>query len=405
MEAKDAEIVSFKKKLEKYKKYRGRGTQLISLYLPSDADRSSVMTQLTAEMSQSSNIKSPQTRKNVQGALRKIINYLKVIDFKLPENGIVVFCGNISDQEGSSDIRLFTLRPPKPLRVKLYWCDSVFHLTPLEEMASPDEFYGLVALDKREATIALLANKRYDVQSRLTSGVPGKVRAGGQSAQRFERLREVAAHEFFVRIAERVNEVLLPLGEKLKGIVIGGPGPTKNYFLNQELLDSRLRQKVLGVVDVTYTDEAGIREVMHKSGDLLKHTEAMKEKKLVEEFFEQLVKDGLVVYGKNETEQALEEGKVATILVSEGLSFFVYVFSCAKCGRKETIVSEKEIASPKCPECGIGYELLEEADYLDYLLDKAKNYGSEVRTVSVESAEGQQFLNAFGGIGAMLRYK
>ncbi|HLD58630.1 MAG TPA: peptide chain release factor 1, partial [archaeon] len=130
----EAEIALFKKKLKKLKEFRGKGTELISLYMPEDADRSSVMGQITEEMSQSSNIKSPQTRKNVQGALRKIDNFLKQINFKIPKNGLVVFCGNISEQEGKSDIQLMTLRPIRPLRTKLYWCDSEFHLTPLEDM-------------------------------------------------------------------------------------------------------------------------------------------------------------------------------------------------------------------------------------------------------------------------------
>ena len=63
-------------KFNKLKKFRGKGTELISQYIPGNADRSSVMNALTEEISQSSNIKSPQTRKNVQGALRKIINFL-----------------------------------------------------------------------------------------------------------------------------------------------------------------------------------------------------------------------------------------------------------------------------------------------------------------------------------------
>ena len=71
--------VVFRKKLKKLQKFRGRGTELISVYIPEGTDRGTVMGQLTEEISQSSNIKSPSTRKNVQGALRKIINFLKQI--------------------------------------------------------------------------------------------------------------------------------------------------------------------------------------------------------------------------------------------------------------------------------------------------------------------------------------
>src|SRR3989344_462113 len=101
----------FKKKVRKLEQYKGRGTELISGYIPGGTDRGLVMGQLNEEISQSTNIKSPQTRKNVQGALLKIINFLKQIDFKIPEKGIVVFAGNISESEGKTDIRLFAVHP------------------------------------------------------------------------------------------------------------------------------------------------------------------------------------------------------------------------------------------------------------------------------------------------------
>lgn len=180
----EAEILVLQKKLKKLKQYKGQGTQLISLYLPSDADRSSVTKQLTDEISQSSNIKSAQTRKNVQAALKRISNYLKQIDFKLPENGLVLFSGEVSTNPSKSDVILVDLSPPKPLKTKLYWCDSTFHLDPLIEMAQTDQIYGLVSVDKREGTIAILRGKSLEILANDTSGVPGKTRAGGQCLEK-----------------------------------------------------------------------------------------------------------------------------------------------------------------------------------------------------------------------------
>src|SRR3989344_7875615 len=155
MESAEADFSAFKKKLKKMAEYKGRGTELISLYLPPDADRSSVMNQLGEEVGQSSNIKSQITRKNVQGALRKVLQFLKQIDFRLPETGLVVFSGNISEQEGKPDLRLFTLKTPQKLKTKMYWCDSSFHLAPLEEMVKPTDVYAILTIDKRESTMAL----------------------------------------------------------------------------------------------------------------------------------------------------------------------------------------------------------------------------------------------------------
>ena len=58
----------FKKAMQQIVSYRGRGTELISVYIPGTKQISDVMAYLRDEYSQSSNIKSKSTMKNVQGA-------------------------------------------------------------------------------------------------------------------------------------------------------------------------------------------------------------------------------------------------------------------------------------------------------------------------------------------------
>jgi len=911
----DSDVSLFKKKLKKLKEFKGKGTELITLYIPPNADRSSVMGQITEELSQSSNIKSPTTRKNVQSAIRRISSFLKSIDFKIPENGLVLFCGNVSEVEGRPEIRMFVLNPIEKLKTKLYWCDDQFHLAPLEEMIKPSEIYGLVVIDKRESTIALLKGKKYEVLGHFTSGVAGKTRAGGQclavdsliqlsdgniveikdcresmnvksiafdnfsirdskimnkwnttkkgirivtnfpktelccskdhflfriggengieevpasnikvgdhllmpekldvkgsqqflntnyfnnykvtknglyflietrkkkflsqeklgeiikvhqasissfergafnprltyiknyckgldidadsfikkycirktclklpsfltkdlaqflgyligdgnlekervrfsegnlqtaefyrklsgklfnaktsikhrksknyfqvgvsgkpivrfiekefpeakraeycvpekilkssdkvissflkglfdaegyvtersiaismnnkkiiqqiqllllrfgiisslheydnrrniyskkhrftaditetissklfkkkigltstkktkklnkllnlrearpnisrsrqiivpgkiirqmfeekglntqnfpkvtnffrnerqmskevfknsiikevkdkellkeynkilnipllpvkikkleeipfkqkmidisiknqnfivnglivhnSSVRFERLREEAAQEFFKRVSEKMNSAFLPSEKELKGIIVGGPGMTKNEFLNVGTLDSRLKQKVIGVVDTSYTDDSGIRELFFKSGEILKDTEIIKEKKLLGKFLEEIVKNGLVAYGQHEVEEALNLGKVKTLFVSEGIEWIVYKIQCTACNSLEEVTVKDlenfDETKIKCSKCSSStqIELLEEIDYIDFLIEKARAIHAETKVISVDTSEGEQFLKGFGGIGAFLRYK
>lgn len=407
-EVDETELMLFKKKLAKLREFDGKGTELISLYVPYNADRGSIMGQIIEETSQSSNIKSPSTRKNVQGALRKIGNFLKTIDFKIPENGLAVFCGNISQQEGKSDIQLMTLKPPLELKVKLYRCDSKFFLEPLEHMVKPSDVYALLTIDKNEATIAMLVGKKYEILGHFTSGVAGKFRAGGQSAKRFEHLREEAAQEFYKRISEKMNETFIKYGDKLKGIIIGGPGMTKDYFLTKGLVDHRLKSKIIGTVDTAYTDEAGIREAVNKSDQLLKDTDIMREKKIINDFMAEIVKSGLGIYGQKEVEEALGMGKVDTLILSEEINWMVYRYECTSCGEKIEVVAKEpekfDHNSVKC-KCKSAIELVEEVDYIDHIMEKAKQTGAKVKLISGDTPEGEQFFKGFGGVGAILRYR
>ncbi len=400
LESADFSETVFKKKIKKLEQFSGRGTELISVYIPFGTDRSSIAGQLTEEISQSSNIKSPTTRKNVQAALRKIISFLKQIDFKLPETGLVVFAGNVSETEGRQDIRLFTIRPIKDLRTKLYWCDSRFHLEPLKEMIKPSSVYGLVAIDRSEATIAVLSGKRYEILGKFTSGYSGKMRAGGQSAQRFERLREEAEQEFYKRISEKLNYVFLPYGDKLQGIIVGGPGMAKQFFIDKGLIDHRLRQKIIAVVDISYTDEGGIRELMQRSDQVLKDTEIIKERKVLSSFFEALAKNDLAAYGEKEVIEALNSGMASVVLVSEGIDWNVFKLLDQNTGEEQYFVDKG--GTQKIPE---RFEVIEEMEYIDYISELASRTSAKVHVISVESPEGEQFFKGFGGLGAILRYK
>lgn len=406
----EAEISLFKKKVKKLSEYHGRGTELITVYLPFAVDRSSVMNQLNQEAGQATNIKSQITRKNVTGALRKISTFLKSTDFDIPKNGLVVFAGNVSGQEGVSDIRLFTIHPILPLKTKLYWCDSRFHLDPLQDMMKPNEVYAIITIDKRECTMALLVGKKHEIVGHFTSLVPGKTKAGGQSSHRFEQLREEAEKDFFNTVAEKITAIFLQYQDKIKGIILAGPGVTKNEFLDKAHLDYRVEKLIMGKVDTSYTDESGIREALQRSEDLMRDASLTKERQLVYKFLEEIGKDGLVVYGEKETFEALQIGKLKTMMVSEGLGWEVLKFVCGSCEKTFEIVVKdpntykqgKEI----CPHCqSHSVELLEEIDFIDYAIEQAEPYGTDVKVVSVETSEGEQFFKSFGGIGGILRFK
>lgn len=158
---------------------RGRHTELVSVLVPAGFNINAVARQLEAEKSTAANIKSKQTRNAVIDALERIIRELK--NYKqTPPHGVAIYCGNVSEKEGVQDIQLWVYEPPQPLRVRLYRCDQIFVLDPLQEMLAVRDLYGLLVIDRQQATIGLLEGKQIKVLQKLTSGVPGKIRAGGQ---------------------------------------------------------------------------------------------------------------------------------------------------------------------------------------------------------------------------------
>lgn len=80
------------REIKRLRSVRGSGTELISVYIPAGHQLSDETSKLRQEHSQSGNIKSKSTRTNVQSALDKILQYLKLYR-ETPKNGIAVFAG------------------------------------------------------------------------------------------------------------------------------------------------------------------------------------------------------------------------------------------------------------------------------------------------------------------------
>jgi len=415
MPADSKTMYRFRRMLEDLASKRGSGTELISVYIPPETDLTRIMQQLRDEQGTAANIKSKSTRKNVLSALERIIQFLRTYmetNRKSPPHGMAIFCGNVGGRKDVIDIQLYWVEPPEPITVRMYRCDQQFVLDPLWEMTLVKETIGILVMDRREATIATLRGKHVDILRKLSSAVPGKHSKGGQSARRFERLREIAAHEYSKRVAEAANEIFSQIPD-LKAILVGGPGPTKEDFLNSELLKDEIKRKVIGVLDTGYTDEQGVKEIMAKAGEILSGLEITKEKELMQRFMEELVAGkGLVAYGERDVRDALEKGSVKLLLVSEGLRETRVEVRCESCGHvmKETTDNldfySKRLQGRACPTCGEPkLTIVSTHDVVHEILDMAERFGTRVEFISTETEEGKQLQIAFKGLAAMLRYK
>lgn len=397
------EKYNFKRKLEELREIRGQHTELISLYIPPDKKIFDVVAQLRDEYSQSSNIKSKSTRKNVLAAIESIQSKLKYFK-NPPKNGVVFFVGEASIGKNHTKMVSEILEPPYPLSIYLYRCDSKFFLSPLEEMLEEVEVYGLFLIDRRECTIGLLTGKRIEPISYLTSRVPGKHGRGGQSQRRFERLIEIAAHEWFVKCAEKANEIFREQ-KTLKGILVGGPGPTKRSFLNDNYLARTIQDKILGIFDTGYTDDYGLKELVNNAAESMDKLEIANEKKIMQNFLGKIRDErGLAVYGEKEVRKALDMGALDTLILSEGLRKYHVWEECKSCGYKKDKIAE-QVKEENCPECSSPLIIKKEIDVLEELSEKADETKAKVEIISLESEEGDTLLKAFGGIAGILRYE
>ncbi len=384
----------FKKTLERLAEKEGSGTELITLYIPPDKQISDVTAQLRDEFGQCSNIKSKQTRTNVQSAISSILSRLKYYK-RPPENGLAIFCGTINVGGDRTDLQCEIIEPPEPLNTYMYRCSSTFELEPLQQMLEEKEVYGVRG---------------------VTSTVPGKQRKGGQSSVRFQRLRLIAINEFYKKVGDLASEIFLgekDFFERFKGVLIGGPTPTKEEFEAGGYLHHEVQKRIIGLFDVSYTNESGLAELVENAADALKGLEVIKEKTVMNRFLQELVKDdGAAAYGEESVRKNLELGAVDTLLLSDKLRRARLKLACPNCDYTEerTVSVEpgkhiKDLDLGTCPNDTSPLYVAEESDIIDELTALADQSNTTVKIISDDFEEGSMLYNAFGGIAAILRYR
>jgi len=404
----------FQRMLETLEEKEGRGTELITVYIPPGKQISDVMNDLRTEWGTAGNIKSKTTQKNVQGALTKAMEQLKLFK-KVPPTGLVLFAGSVaSEQLGVGDMETYVLIPPEPIGIYYYRCEHRFMLEPLYELLRADDAFGILVIDSKAATFAMLKGKRADIVKDISSGVAGKTRAGGQSARRYERLRQMHLNEFFTRVGKHMTDIFLG-APSLKGIIVGGPGPTKEDFLKGDYLHYEIKDKVLTTVDTGYTGHEGVKEVVVRSRDFLRDVRFYEERKIVQDFLYNVGQEtGLATYGEREVIQALKANNVRTLLLSEGVRRALVKLRCRDCGYNENRIVdldrleefEKELDDLSCLRCDNGsYEIVEREDLIETLVKMAEGTDAKVEVISTETEEGEMLTRSFGGLGAILKYR
>ena len=398
-----------KKALEELSSMRGMGTELVTVIVPPDRMIHDVRQHLSQEAGQAANIKSKSTRKHVGDAIESALAALN--RYKTPgERGIAVFVGHVI--VGNNKTRLITTvidDPPEEFPSFRYRCDSTFEVSQLEEMLIDRTAYGLFVIDRSESAYGIASGKRMHCQEHITSQVPSKHGRGGQSAQRFERLIEEAAHNFFQKSAERACNYWLPQIENLQGIIVGGPGATKDFVVKKEYFHHEIKKLIREpLFDVGYSNESGLRELIQRAGGLMDQIELEAERNLVDQFLREVMQNHpKATYGEAMVRSALGQGAVHTLLLSEALRQRRVGWTCKKCKHEWEATQSNRSNIPNCPSCdseNITEDPDRSMDLVDELSMLAGHISAKVSLISMDTEEGATLKDSFGGIAAILRY-
>ncbi|MDD1676779.1 MAG: peptide chain release factor aRF-1 [Methanomicrobiales archaeon] len=401
--------------LEKLEPVTGNGADLITLYIPPDKPVYEVTGFLKEEYAKTDSIRYRETRKHVQNALSSVLSHLKNYE-RLPPRGIAIFCGKDRLTDEGTDLPCTVIEPVEPLAIYLYRCSSLYDLEPLKQMLAARNVYGLLVLDVREAYWGFLRGNHVEPAGSATSSVPGKQRKGGQSAARFQRLRDIAVDEFFTRVGEHAGSTFhaeRDFFKRFKGVLVGGRGPAREHFLAGNYLHHEIRQKVIGAFEVTHTGNEGLHELVRNARDVIQGMDIAQQQVMMDRFYADLGSgSGLAAYGEESIRKNLALGAVGTLLLSATLRKNRFQITCQDCGHTEERTfqldpetSVPEILAHTCRVCSAPILEDETVDLIEELTRLADRIHAKTVIISADFDAGALFFQSYGGIGALLRYR
>jgi len=186
-----------------------------------------------------------------------------------------------------------------------------FDISPKEEIAITKERWGEAELKRvedavRESGRSLVRVILMDNEKALVY----EIKPYG-----FESVAEIKNETSKREGVDRAQDFYRKLVPFVEGLcIVAGPGFEKNNF--KRFLEKE-RKKIF-VEDVSYAEESGLRELVEKGTieRIIGETRLEKEAKVIEELLKHLGKeDGLIAYGKNDVENALNMGAIKTLAV------------------------------------------------------------------------------------------
>ena len=303
-----------RQRIEAVSEAEGNEDDLLTVAVPPEAAVGETLERVEEDHAEAEYIDSDESSTDRRAVLDRARQRLHDYD-ETPENGLVLYVGAL---EGEEDVVEYVFDDlPGRVAESAYRWGNEFDVEALESAADDDPTYGLLVVERGGAALGRLDGERVEVVETVESEVMGKTKAGGQSADRFERERERQKESFFQEVADEAERAFLE-GEDpaVDGLLVGGTTVTVDEFTDGDYLDHRLADATVGgTFSVEYASEQGLRELAETGREAVADADDGAREAL-ERFREELHDDGEVVYGDDRVDEALEYDAVETVLVS-----------------------------------------------------------------------------------------
>jgi len=296
-------------------------------------------------------------RNAVHEALKAISYNLNLLTC-VPSTGLVICSGDFKlSKQDALQVKIESkythiFNPPQPVTHFFYRCDRHFHLQDLIPLyKSVKEEYAILLVSGKDTRFYLYNSNVVVCLSKLKETLPNNHNKGGQSSNRFARIRESVVGHYIKRITEIMKNLYVKEGIfSYSGLIIAGPAETKNLVYDDETFKQFFQKHTLKFLNIPQITETSIYCVIKSSLDVLSNLET----DIFSNLEEKIVRDvDSFIFGEDAVISAFKQNLLKTIYVSSTFTnkilenktkTNILVVSCKEFISKYGIVGEKHFS-------------------------------------------------------------
>ena len=305
-------------KLKKLREIEGKATGLISFYTKANESKWLASKYIKNEISEAANIKNKSNRKNVTNGLKFILRSIKEIKQCDLKNGVAIFTGCNKNDDFISEI----IFPPKPIRKAIYSCGKTLLVEPIIKLYETFDNYGIVLISGDLTEYYLVNNTMIQKIESISIVRNKKQKKGGQSSQRFQRIRLNQINEYTSKIYDKIVRNYIDKSDgiklKIKGLIIGGFGNMKDNvvkYIQKSSYDIPLNK-------IIKTSNMDIKYVISQASNIICGVNISEELEILNKFNDDIKKEDMIdllAFGENNVKNLLENCMLKEIIVHNSI--------------------------------------------------------------------------------------
>lgn len=205
--------------------------------------------------------------------------------------------------------------PPKPVRKFYYRCDNKFHLEDLITLYESYDAFAIVLMSGKRTEFYVHSKNETKKLNNISTKLPNQHKTGGQSAQRFGRIRDEMINVYVKKIVEMMIKCYTVDGIfNFAGVIVSGPAGIKESVTDLDLFKQYFAKHVTKTVTTGEICDNTIRHVISESQDIFCSESDESE---MEELLYDPVKFERLIFGEDNVKNEYNVGNLEQLFVSK----------------------------------------------------------------------------------------